>query len=274
MADPAVRPLSVALASALRRAVGLAVGTCVVALLLAAALEGEAAERFATTAYLAAIFLAAVLVINRFFRESASTRPSAVAAFPSFLSYSIGVVIFLSVGATLVSQPGGEVLALFACFALIAVVAAIRCGAVAALNELLVRGGILAAAARYAVLGTVCALGIAALAGGDAAEAFAHIAYRLMIAVALFLTAVLLAPGSVGVRLQRAYERVAATVDRLVRAFVFERTATYAAFAAVAALFVASLMPFGLAEPFAIVAYLCAVGAAVGVAMECRRLRS
>jgi hypothetical protein len=274
MADSTAGPLTLALAATLRQATRLAVGTCVTALVLAAVLGGEAPERFATTAYLAAIFLAVVLVASRLLRGGVTAGTGAGAAFPSFLSYSVCVAIFLSVGATLVSQPGGEVLATFACVALIVAVAAVRCGAVASLNGALVRGGFLAAASRYAVLGTVVAFGIAALTGGDAGETFTKFAYRLMVLVAMLIVASLLAPGIIGVWLRRNFERSVATLDRYMRALVFERTATSAAFAAVAAMLVASIVPVGFAEPFAIIAYLAGAAAVVGVAMECRRLRS
>jgi hypothetical protein len=262
-----------AIGTTLRRAAGLAVATCVVALVLAAALAGEAAERFATTAYLAAIFLVLVLVAGRFVGErTPAPRSGPSAAFPSFLGYSLLVVIFLSVGAGLVSQPDGEALAMTGCIALIGVAALVRCGALAAFNAALARGGVLVAAARYTVLLGVCALAITALAGGD--ETVAVVAYRFMVLVACLLSGVLLAPTRAGIWLKRGFQRFVSKLDALADAFVFERAALYAGLAAIAAMLVASVLPVPVSEPFAIVAYFAAVAAAVGIVMECRRLRS
>ena len=67
MADSPARPLKRSeMAWALEAALRFAIGTCVVALLVATTLSGEAAERFATVAYLAAIFAALTLAVGRF----------------------------------------------------------------------------------------------------------------------------------------------------------------------------------------------------------------
>lgn len=276
MADSPLRPLSRSvLAWALGRALRFAIGTCVVALLLATTLSGEAAERFATTAYLAAIFAALALALQRFLpRTGAEERSAASAAFPAFLSYSIGVVIFLSIVATLASQPGAEVLALVVAFALVLVAVLVRCGTIAALNVTLTRGGRIVAASRYAVVAVVGALALAALLGGDAAESIVRFAFRLTIVATLLIAASLLAPTNAGAWLQKSYAQTVERLDRFAPAFVFERTASYAAIVAVAAMIQASLLPPPFAEPFAITAYVAAAAAAFGVAMECRRLRS
>lgn len=182
VADLPVRPLSQAIAWALQSALRFAVGTCIVALLLATMLSGDATERFATTAYLAAIFAAVILAIQCLVpAEACEHEVSSAGAFPSLLGYAVGVVIFLSVVAALVSEPGGEALAFIVGFASI----------------------VMAVFARSAM--------------GSA-----------------------LARGS---------------------------------FVVVAAMIAASLLqPF--AEPFAIVAYVAAVCATLGVAMECWRLRA
>lgn len=260
---------------AVGRALRLAVGTCVLALILATTLPGAAAERFATTAYLAAMFAAAALAIGRFLPsggpgESARAFP----AFPAFLSYSIGIVIFLSIVAGLVSQPGAEAYALAACAALVVIAVLARCGTITAFNAALTRGGIIAAALRYAVLVAACALGLAAMVGGYTADAIVTFAFQVAVAATFLIAASLLMPTKAGIFVQKTYVRTIAMLDRLARSFVFERTASYAAIVAIAAIVPASFLPAAHGEPFAVAAYAAALAAAFGVAMECRRLRS
>lgn len=259
---------------AVRRALRLAIGTCVLGLILATTLSGPAAERFATAAYLGGIFAAVALAIGRFLpsgvpEESARAFPP----FPAFLSYSIGVVFFLSVVAGLVSEPGAEGFALAACALLVVVAVLARCGAITAFNAALTRGGVVAAALRYAVLVAVCALAIGALVGGYTADTIATFAFQVAVAATLLIAALLLTPTKAGIFVQKTYVRTIAMLDRLARSFVFERTASYAVIVAIAAIVPASFLPAGHGEPFAIAAYAAAVAAAFGVAMECRRLR-
>lgn len=270
------RPLSRdALAWALGRTLRYAVGTCVVALLLATTLSGEAAERFATTAYLTAIVAAVALALQRFLpRVAAQEQGPAAAPFPAFLSYSISVVIFLTVVAALVSQPGAEALALIAALALVLVAVLVRCGTMTAFNAALTRGGLLVAASRYVVVTAVGSLGLAALLGGDAAESLITFAFRAIVLATSLIAVSLLAPTSVGLWLQKRCAQTVDKLDRISHAFVFERTASYCAIAAVAALIAASVLPPPFAEPFAILAYAAAAAATFGVAMECRRSRS
>ena len=260
---------------ALGRALRLAIGTSVLALILATTLSGTTAERLATTAYLAAIFAAAALAIGRFL-PTGEPDESAVAsrAFPTFLIYSIGVVILLSVVAGLVSQPGAEGFALAAGAMLVVVAMLGRCGAITAFSAALTRGGIIAAGSRYAVLVAVCALAIGALVGGYTADTIVTFAFQVAVAATLLIAASLLTPTKAGVFVQKTYARTIATLDRLARSFVFERTASYAAIVAIAAIVPATFLPAAHAEPFAIAAYTAAFAAAFGVAMECRRLRS
>ncbi len=277
MADTTFRSLSrPALAWAVSRAVRLAIGTSVVAFLLAATLSGEGAERFATAGYLAAIFAAVALAVQRFLRPGRPSERNGVSApvFPTFLIYATGIVAFLSIVSAFVSQPSAEAFTLIACFALVIVAVLVRCGTVAALNAMLVRGGPLVAASRYAVVVTLCALVLAALVGGDVGESLVRFALRVTILAAALVAASLLAPTAVGLRVQKGYAAFVGVLDKLARAFVFERVASYAAIAAVAAMIPASLLPAPFAEPFALAAYAAAACAAFGVAMECRRLRS
>jgi hypothetical protein len=263
-----------ALAWVLARALRLAIASCVVGLLLATTLSGDAAERFATAGYLAAIFAAFALALGRFFPlATAEDRRSRSAPFPIFLAYSIGVVLFLSVAAVLVSQAGAEVLALVVAVALIVTTVLVRCGTVAAFNAALVRGGFFVACCRYAVLIGVLALALAALMGTDG-ETVVSVAYRFMVFAALCIAVSLIARTKAGIWAQERYVETIAHLDRLSEAFVFERTAAYAATAAVLAMIVASLLPSMVSGPFAAIAYAAAVAAAFSVAMECRRLRS
>lgn len=260
---------------AVGRALRLAIGTCVVALVLATTLSGGAGERFATTAYLAAVFAAGALAIGRFLpKADAEATASEVPPFAAFLGNSVAVIIFVSIIAALVSQPGAESFALAACAVLVVVAVLRRRGVIAAFNAALTRGGTLVAASRYAVLVAVCALAMGALLGGYAAETMVIFAFRVAVIATLLVAASLVVPTKAGIWLQTTYSRTIRSLDRLTRAFVFERTASYAAIVAVAAIVPATLLPAGYAEPFAIVAYAAAVAAAFGVAMECRRLRS
>ncbi len=128
-----IRPLNAALAWALRGALRVALGSCIVALVLAMTSSGETAERFATAAYLTAIFAGVGLVVQRFLPAVASEPESSFSpTFPSFFGYSIGIAIFLTVVAAAASQPGVEILAFIACVASIAVAVLVRVGTIAA----------------------------------------------------------------------------------------------------------------------------------------------
>ncbi len=251
---------------ALGRAVRFAIGTCVVALILATTLSGEAAERFATTAYLAAIVAAIALIALRIAPEAPAESPAVAAPpFPTFLAYATGIVIFVSIVAALVSQPGAEALTILLCFIAVGTAVLTRSGAFASLHSVLLRGGPLVGASRYAALVAVAALGLAAVAGGDVAEILVWAVYRLMLFAALFIAASLLVPTSTGDWMRAVWLRVTALHDR---------GTLLAALTAVAAMICASLVPAPFSEPFAVAAYAAALGAAVGIAIECRRLRS
>lgn len=259
---------------AVGRALRFAIGTCVVALILSTTLSGSAAERFATAAYLAAIFAAVALAIGRFLPNTAPDEAAVAPAFPAFLTSALVVVLFVSVIAALVSQPGAETFVLIVCAVLVVVAVLVRCGAMSAFNASLTRGGLIVAASRYAVLIAVCALAIGALLGGYAGDIFVTLAFQVAVAATLLIAASLLTPTKAGIFVQKTYFRTIAVLDRLARAFVFERTASYAAIVAIAAIVPASFLPEAYREPFAIAAYAAALAAAFGVAMECRRLRS
>jgi uncharacterized membrane protein YtjA (UPF0391 family) len=255
----------------LGHAVRLAVATVVIALILATTLQGEGAERLATTAYLAAIFAGIALVIQRFL-PAAEPIP-VTQAFPAFFTFFVAVAFLISLAAMLVSDAGAETILIVACFGIVAVAVLIRSGTFAALNAVLVRGGRAEAAARYAVMFAIFALVLAALLPGDLAGGAANIAYRLMIFAALFLVALLIAPTPAGLFLKQRSEQLRTWFDKLARALVFERAATSAAVIAVAVLLPASFLPNAYAEPLAVAAYLAAAVALVCIAVECRRLR-
>ena len=278
MADSPARPLKRSeIARALEAALRFAIGTCVVALLVATTLSGEAAERFATVAYLAAIFAALTLAAGRFVPSAASTDGNATSrpVFPSFLGYSVGGAIVLGIAAALVTDPGEELLALAGCAVLVVAIAFVRSGTFArcarALHAAVARGGFFMAAVRYTVLAATCALGLAALAPTDASESLVEFAYGLIALAALFLAGSLLAPTSTGVWLQSSYAEAVALFDR---PLVLDRAARSCAVAAVAAMILASLLPGPFAEPFAFAAYVAAAFAALVLALECRRLRA
>jgi amino acid transporter len=117
-----------ALAWALRGATRFAIATCVVALLLAAYLSGADAERFATTAYLAAFFAAVALAIEHFLAEAdrPEQRSSSKPTLLTILGWAGGVFVLLCVVAALVSKPGGEIVAIIAGFALVLLAALAR----------------------------------------------------------------------------------------------------------------------------------------------------
>jgi hypothetical protein len=261
-----------AIAWALGHALRFAIGTCVVALVAATTLSGAAAERFATAGYLAAIVAGLALALGRFFPRVGEQPTQASAVFPVFLAYLLGIVVLVSLLAVQVSQPAGEVFAIVTVFAAVVMAVLLRSGAVSDFNAALKRGGVLAAVSRYAVVGATASLALAAYVGGDGAEDFVKLGFRFTVVAAASIAASLSGKTAAGAWLRAAYARAADEVDRLSREFFFERTAIYGAIVAVAAMVVASLLAT-TAEPFAIAAYVAAIAAALGVAMEARRSR-
>ncbi|MGA9945031.1 MAG: hypothetical protein WBP75_08325 [Candidatus Cybelea sp.] len=263
---------------ALRGAVGFAIVTCVVALLLAAYLSGDASERFATTAYLAAVFAAVALAITQFVPGTdRQERPArSMPAFPTLLGSALGILVFISVVAALVSQPGGELIALVAGFGLVVLAALVRRGTFGPLNARLaaLRPRSLRVAATHGLAASFGALAVAPLLPDDAAGIAAAFGYRLFFVAALLLLWSLLAPTNAGAFARERYARAIGYVDRLARDLLFERLATYAAALAAVAFVSASLLRGAFAEPLATIGYLASIACAIGVAMECRRLRA
>ncbi|MGA7248347.1 MAG: hypothetical protein WBW89_11350 [Candidatus Cybelea sp.] len=268
-----------ALGWALRGAIGLAIVTCIVALLLAACLSGDASERFATTAYLAALFAAIALAITHFVPQvDRQERPAySLPAFPALLGCALGIVVFVSVVAVLVSQPGGEMLALAAGFGLVALAAFARRGTFVPLNARLaaaLRPRSLRVASTHGLAASFGALMVAPLLPDDATGIAAAFGYRLFFVASLLLLWSLLAQTNGVAFVRQNYTRAIGYLDRLARDLLFERLATYAAAFAAAALIAASLLRGAFAEPLAAIGYLAGVVCAIGVAMECRRLRA
>jgi hypothetical protein len=260
---------------ALGRALRLSVAICVVALLLATTLSGAAAERFATVGYLAAIFAAAALALSRFLPAPARVeRRSPTPPFPAFLGYAGLVVLFLSVAAGFVSQPGAEVVALAAGAALVVLAILVRSGTLAEFNAALGRGGVTVAGSRYAIAIAVSAFAIGALVGAYNAESVVTFGYRLAVIATLFVAATLLTPTSAGVFAKATYGRTIGALDRLGRTLVFGRTASYAATVTVAGFIAAAVIPWPFGKAFAVIAYVGAVATALSLILECRRLRS
>jgi hypothetical protein len=264
-----------AAAWALRGAVRLAIGSCVVALLLAGVMGGDAGERFATTAYLAVIFAAVALALERLFPQPREpiARPAEL-SFPVALFFTLALVVFVGIVAALVARPGAEAQIFIVCFALVLVAALARSGAIAAMNAALLRGGAVAAVMRYAVAFGIAAIALVPLVSADAAEAAARTGYRAFLFATLLFAWLLFAPTALGVRLRSRFANELTQLDALGQTLLFQRITTWAAIVAAGALVVASLLRNAFAEPLAVTAYVAAAAAAFGVVMECRRLRA
>lgn len=262
------------MAWAIGGALRLAIGAGVIALVLATTLTGEAGERLATTAYLAAIFAAVALIAQRFLPAPDEARSAGAPAFPVFLTYFTAIAVVLTIAAALVSEPLAELLFFVACASLVVLAVLARTGALATFNAALQRGGFLVAATRYAVAAGVVTLVIAAIVPADWADGAASFAYRIALGATLFVAASLVAPTRFGIWIARSCVRGVNRLDSLAQALVFARLKTYAAVVAIAFAVMASLLPGAFGEPFAFGAYAAACAAVIGVAMECRRLRS
>lgn len=252
----------------------MAIVVAVVALVLATTIAGPDSERLATTAYLAAIFAAIVLVAQRFLPAPADERTTpAPIKLPSFLGFLFAVLLLLVAAAGFASDPVAEALLFVACIAFVTLAILSRTGALGFANASLVRGGFAVGATRYALAFAVCALAFAAFLPAEQAGAAANVAYRLAIVATVFFAFSLFASTPAAASARRHYGVLMLHVDRLGRELAFARTARYAAIGAAIVLIPASLLLAPYSEPFAVGAYLAAVAAAFGVAMECRRLR-
>ncbi len=257
---------------ALGRALAYATATTVAAIVIAALVSGADAERFATTAYIAALAAALILAVKWFFPEAPGSERSRAPgpAFPAAFTFASGVGALLMLGAAFASQPGSEVLAVAACFGLVAAAALARGGTFVAINAKLAQGDRPAVATRYAVVAAVVALAARALLSSSGGEGFVRLAYAAVVIATVAVAASLIAPTPAGAALRRGYARVAGALHAPQSARIFARTTQYAVATAVAGLILASLVPETYAERFTTTAYLATLFAALGVGMTWR----
>lgn len=258
---------------ALGRALQYAAATAVIALVASTIVSGPDAERFATTAYVAAIVAAIALAIKWFLpAASAVASPQLVSrpAFPAVFTFAIGVAAFLALGAAFVSQPSAEMLVVAACFGLIGAAALVRAGAILRLNDKLVHGNRLSAATRYAVFAAAAALAAAGVLSSQDSESLAKFAYAAIVLATMAVAASLLAPTRAGAFGRKIYGQAARLLQNPASSVIFARTAAYGASTAVVALILTSLVPQPWAERFATTAYVATVFTALGIGMKWR----
>ncbi len=259
-----------ACAWALEGALRYAVATAVVALALATLLGGPSAERFATTAYVAAIVAAIVAVARWFLPQFDTPLATAGPRFPAIFTFSLGIAVLIVAGALAASQTVAEVRIVALCFGVIGAAAVVHSGAVSALRRQLGDADAVTVTVRYCAIVAVCALAAAALLVTDVTDAFAKLAYAATFVAALALAASLVAPLRAGTFARRIYVQTSRLLATPAAAAVFARAVWYAAATVVAGLFFASLLPPSYAERFATVAYLAALFAAFAIAARWR----
>src|SRR6516162_6311332 len=135
---------------ALERGLRFAAATAVVALAASTLFSGADAERFATTAYLAAIVAALALMLRWFVREVHPPQGERGPLFPAILTFVLWLAFFIGAGITLDSQPGAALPTIVAAFGLIAIAALVRGGALLKLCTKLSGGDRLSAVTRFA----------------------------------------------------------------------------------------------------------------------------
>lgn len=251
----------------LGRALQYAIGTAVIALLIAT-ISGADAERFASTAYVAAI-VAALLVGVQWFLPSPSEPVSAPRRpiFPEVFFFSLGVAVLLVCASALIVQPGDEVRLVLVCGAVIFIAVLVRRGAIIAVRQRLDRGDRLSVAMRYASAAAAVAMAASATLASDAGDIFARTAYAAALIATVALAASLIAPTRAGEWLVATCHRVQSAVTTPAGAEVFARTAQYAVATAIAALVLAGLAAPPVGERFATAAYVATLFAALAVVM-------
>ena len=254
----------------LGRATGYAVATAVLSLAIAALLSGADAERFATTAYLAAIFGALAIAARRFLPdvEPPSRSEDPERPFPAIFKFVVGIIALAGFGASFVFDPVYEAIALAACFGLLGVVALVRAGTVRRTAALLASGGAVAATRRYAVVVCAVALAAAAVLAPQESERYAKIGYALAVIGVVTVAASLLY--SAHPRLQAAVTRVTGMLATPASGSVYSAAATYAGAAAGLAMLFAIVLPGEQSERLATVGYMAAVFGAVALAAKWR----
>jgi hypothetical protein len=254
---------------ALDRALYFAVATGVVALLLSPFAADIDAERFATVAYLGAIFAAIVLTVRLgTSRLVISPRKLSTPSFPAALGFAAGVIVLLTAAKAFASNPGAEVQMIVLSLAAVGIAASARGGAFAWMRAGLRQGGPLATTARYAAVAALVALVLAAVLPIEVADFFAKLGYAAACVATIGFFVLIIAPTPAGIWAYRTY---AAGLESS-GAAVFQPVIRYAAIALVAAFSIASLLPGWLAEPFAAIGYVAAVVATIGLGAECGRM--
>lgn len=257
----------------LERAIGYAVAVLVASFVLAALLSDVDAERFATTAYLAAVAIALALAVRTILPAREMRIAKSLPPFPAILAYSATTIVLVGIGAAFVADPGAEA-TIFTGFALlIALLGFIRSGAAARVFGWLVRGGVLSGTINCAALLLVVAIAGAAWATPENAEAPAKLAYAAGLALLAALTVSQFAATRFGRDLRAAAARTGALLVSPASAAVFATAARYSAATFVVSVLLALVSSEPTAERFATVAYIAALFAA-GTAVMTWRLRA
>lgn len=252
---------------ALARALQYAIATAVVGLVLATLLPGADSERFASTAYVAAIVAAIVLVV-KWFAPASGAQTSRAPAFPRIFTFSLGVAALLIAGAALVDQPSAEIRAVAVCFALIGAAALVRAGVLVGFNERLVSGDRLTAATRYAAVVAIVALALGAALAASGTDALARFGYAAAVFATAMLAAQLIARTHLGGWARRTWNEASALLRTPEGARVLARTLQYALGVSIAALILAAVTPEAYAERFATTAYLAVLFAVLALVMR------
>jgi hypothetical protein len=248
-------------ASALRRALRYTIATAIVAIVGSSLLPVADGERLATIVYLAVIFAAVTVTALHFVPAGDPAERPLVVTLPAALQSVLFVAIILVVGALFAGEPGAEGLLLLVCAALTAIAAFGGGEFFRTLYIDLAAGGILAALKRYSVLAGALALVLAMVVPAETKVVAVEVACWAVVAATIFLSVSLL--GRTG------FGRFAMAIFKVAPAWIFERTAGYAAYACAAALLVASLWP-RTAPISAFCAYVAIVVVTIGVAVQIR----
>ncbi len=274
MGDSRAKTLNVSILSwALRGAARYAVAVAILALTLSLFLPDTEAERFATAAYLAAIFTAIVLALKLFVPQPPA-QPSArlvLPSFPALLGYALAVTILLTAAAGFAGDSGAELHLILYCLAVVGIAAIGRGGALAWLHAELTRGGRLQSTIVYAVVVAAGALVLGALLPSELTDVFAKVAYAAAAVAAVVVASLLVVPTPLGALLRSISSSASRSIEHLSGDLVFARTTDAAVVVLVTSLAMASMLRRPYAEPFAATAYAAALVATLGVGMECRR---
>lgn len=205
--------------SALARAIARGLRGAVVVMLLAIGgallLPDTEGERFATTAYLAAVFTVVLLVVWRCIPESERSGVShAESSKPAVVAFWLSICAALFASTSLATSLMGEALVALLCATAIVFAALFPHGLFAPLHREIAGGGSLRAVTRYAVV-----LGIAAWAVGAAFPAIvttAAVCGFAMLAAAGLLTVAALRPLEQIIGFTAVIAIIAFAVDALV----------------------------------------------------------